>query len=74
MDGRIEIYPDNVWNEYKAVTLGNDWEKILDAYQVDALVLDSEFHDRTGLLAKVEKSPAWQNVFQQRGAVLFLRR
>ncbi len=74
MDGRIEIYPDTVWNEYRAVTEGKDWEKILDTYRVDSLLLDNEFHARTGLLEKVRNSPDWEMVFQQRGVVLFLRR
>jgi hypothetical protein len=74
MDGRIEIYPDKVWNEYRAVTEGKDWERILDAYQVDSLVLDREFHARTGLLEKVRHSPDWEMIFQQRGVMLFLRK
>src|SRR5262249_17230635 len=41
MDGRIEIYPDDVWAQYAAVTSGRaNWEELLDRYQVDALVLD----------------------------------
>ena len=61
MDGRIEIYPDDVWERYAAVTCGRDgWEAILDAYAVDYLVLDAGYHHRTGLLERVALSPAWR--------------
>ncbi len=41
MDGRIEIIPDRAWSEYTAVTRGRtDWEKILDHYEVNYLLID----------------------------------
>ncbi|MBI3407884.1 MAG: hypothetical protein HY040_05955 [Planctomycetes bacterium] len=74
MDGRIEIFPDEVWREYSTITLGRDgWEEILDRYQVDALILDADYHGRTGLLDAVTKSPQWQLAFQARSAQLYLR-
>jgi hypothetical protein len=75
MDGRIEIYPDNVWNQYAAVTQGfPDWEKILDNHRVDALLLDVDYHGRTGLLQRVEAAGAWERVFEAGPALLYLRR
>src|SRR5262245_18025697 len=74
MDARIEIYPDDVWDEYSAVTQGRaDWEAILDAHQVDCLLLDSTYHGK-GLLPLVKQSPHWREVCQEGKAVLFLRR
>ncbi len=73
MDGRIEIYPDKVWHEYEAVTLGRDWSRILDLYQVDALILDSDYHARTGLLAQVESSSEWVRTIEAGSALLYLR-
>ena len=74
MDGRIEIFPDDVWRQYEAITCGaGDWDKILGDYKVDALVLDSEYHARHGLLALVEASPHWQKQFSARNALLFVR-
>jgi hypothetical protein len=74
MDGRIEIFPDDVWTRYSAVTIARaDWEKILDDYQVDTLLLDSTYH--TDLLRQVEQSPHWQGPVKEVGkAVLFLRK
>ncbi len=75
MDGRIEIFPDDVWEHYAAVTCGKpQWRTILDEYRVDALILDAGYHARTGLLPHVEQSTAWQRVFQSRDALLYLRR
>jgi hypothetical protein len=74
MDGRIEIFSDQVWKEYESVTVGRDgWAKILDDYWVDALILDSDYHARTGLLAKVDAAAEWVRVFQARTALLYLR-
>jgi hypothetical protein len=73
MDGRIEIFPDGVWDQYAAVTKGRaDWEAILDGYHVDCLVLDSSYH--TDLLPQVERSPDWEKTFQAGKAVVFVRR
>jgi hypothetical protein len=75
MDGRIEIYPDEVWESYGAVTRGlADWERILDDYRVDFLLLDASYHARTGLLAQVERSSVWRQAFRSRNAILYVRR
>jgi hypothetical protein len=75
MDGWIDTYPDAVWAEYAAVTTGRgNWQEVLDAYQINCLVLDADFHDRTGLLPLVERSDAWEQVAQVGAAVLFVRR
>jgi hypothetical protein len=74
MDGRIEIYPDDVWDDYAAVTCGRpDWERILDARGVDFLLLDADFHGRTGLLARVARSAGWRQELRSRDALLFVR-
>jgi hypothetical protein len=75
MDGRIEIYPDEVWNQYAAVTQGlPEWAKILDDHRVDALLLDADYHDRTGLLRCVTAASGWERIFEAGSAVLYLRR
>ncbi len=73
MDGRIEIFPDDVWLQYSAITRGRaDWEQILGGYGVDWLLLDAGGHHHD-LLPLVEKSPHWREVFRQGDAVLFMR-
>jgi hypothetical protein len=71
MDGRIEIFPDEVWNQYAAVTRGRaDWEEILDGYGVNWLILDvSGYHGQ--LLPFVARSGRWEEVFRQGDACVF---
>jgi hypothetical protein len=74
MDGRIEIYPEEVWRKYAALTSGSaGWNAILDEYGVDYLILDGDYHGRSGLLDCVNKSPLWERTFQARSAILFVR-
>jgi hypothetical protein len=71
MDGRIEIFPDDVWAQYSAVVRGRaDWEEVLAGYGVDWLLLDSTGYHHE-LLPLVERSPNWRRVCQEGGAILF---
>jgi hypothetical protein len=73
LDGRIELYPDEVWEEYKAVVRGRaDWETILDRYHVEWLVLDrGPYHAL--LLPLVQGSDHWRERFGQEEIVVFER-
>jgi hypothetical protein len=74
MDGRIEIYPDQVWQDFSAITRGRaDWEDILDRYKVDYLVLDSSGFN-ADLLPQVRESAVWIEEETAGSAVLFRRR
>jgi hypothetical protein len=73
MDGRIEIIPDEVWQQYEALTRGRaDWQDILDHYGVDYLLLDASgyHHD---LLPLVERSCSWRQIDRRGDAILFVR-
>jgi hypothetical protein len=73
MDGRIEIFPDDVWTQYSAVTRGRaDWEDILDGYRVDWLMLDRNYH--ADLLPQVERSHVWERAGEAGKVILFVRR
>jgi len=75
MDGRIEIYPDEVWDAYATVTQGKPgWEKLLDDHRIDVLLLDEPYHRRTGLYPVIEQSADWRLHYKIEGAVLFVRR
>jgi hypothetical protein len=75
IDGRVEIIPDNIWSDYAAITTGEEgWNEALNRYKVDCLVLDAEYHARTGLLPQVERSMEWQRVSQHGPAIVFARR
>jgi len=73
MDGRIEIFPDEVWERYSTVTSGDaGWQDILDKYKVDYLLIDAgPYHGR--LRPRVEKSTDWKRV-EEAGDVTLYRR
>jgi hypothetical protein len=74
MDGRIEIYPDDVWQDFSAITRGRaDWEKVLDRYGVDYLVLDSSGFN-ADLLPQVRESDLWEELAASGNAILFRKR
>jgi hypothetical protein len=83
MDGRIEIIPDNVWEEYMALFNGRgNWQEILDKYGVSILVLDAGDAD-TGrapdnLFNLAAKSRRWRKVYDtatdDHGIVVFVRK
>lgn len=73
MDGRIEIFPDDVWQQYAAITRARgDWQAILDGYRVDALVLDPQYH--TDLLIQVRAHPSEWTQTLEVGPVLVFER
>jgi hypothetical protein len=75
MDGRIEIYPDAVWDQYIRLTQGGEgWQQVLDAYQVDCLVLDADYHGESGLLAQVEREPGWRQTLRLEGGIVVFER
>jgi len=72
MDGRIEIYPDNLWDEYSQITsAAPEWESALARRGVTVLMLDRHYHD--GLIAAASKSPNWREVATIGGGVIFVR-
>jgi hypothetical protein len=74
MDGRIEIFPDDVWQDFSAVTRGRaDWERILDRYGVDYLILDSSGFN-ADLLPQVRESNVWEEWATSGNAILFRKR
>ncbi len=74
MDGRIEIFPDDVWQEYTLVTSGGvGWDEVLRKYHVDYLLIDAgPYHGR--LRPLVEKSPEWEALGEGIGPVQVYRR
>lgn len=74
MDGRIEIIPDAVWEEYEAINdARHDWQAILDRYGVTHLVLSSRHHQQ--LLSQVKESGRWEEeTIGEVPARLFVRR
>ncbi len=72
MDGRIEIYPDTLWTDYRKITTAEPgWENLLMSHGVEVLLLDTHYHD--GLIAAASKSPHWRQAETIGGGVIFVR-
>jgi len=73
MDRRIEIFPNKVWEKYSTVTGGGaDWQRILDKYKVDYLLIDAgPYHAQ--LRPSVEKSDDWKRVDEAGDITLYRR-
>ncbi len=50
------------------------WDKVLEHYGVDYLLVDLNYHGDTGLLDQVERSGTWAVVYQTGDARLYVRR
>ncbi len=69
VDGRIELYPLDVWRDYLQIAQTIDgWQDRLESYQVDYLVLDRTRHEQ--LIALAPES-GWERVYQDSVAVIF---
>lgn len=73
VDGRIELYPLELWADYLAISAAQaDWEERLASYGVQTLMLSPELQPR--LIAAAQASPNWVQVYQDQAAVIFVRR
>lgn len=71
-DSRIESFPDDVWSDYLQIGAGQeDWNAALGKYNIDAVVWSDRLSAE--LLASLESSPRWRQVFQDANCVIFLR-
>lgn len=70
VDGRTDLYDDQVLNEYLEVAHGDQgWNQILDKYRVNFVLIESE-----SLLNKtLTASKSWELVYQDDLAVIYVR-
>jgi hypothetical protein len=71
VDGRIEIYPDDVWDDYvRFMTTGD--EEAIRKYGVDTLLLDSA--KQATLCQRVEATGKWERVREDGNVVVYRSR
>jgi hypothetical protein len=72
VDSRVELFPEEVWQEYFAVSAGvAGWDTMLDRAEVDALLLDPDQAD--GLIAVARRDPGWKIVQETVDGAVFVR-
>lgn len=71
MDGRIEIYPDDVWQQYRDATV-RPVNFVPMAADADFAVLDADFHGRVGALEHLP--PNWHEIARFGDVIVLERR
>jgi hypothetical protein len=67
MDGHTHIYGEKLTREYEqVVTLSNNWESILDKYQVTWAIVRAQ-----SSVAKALAGNGWQILYQDPTAIIF---
>jgi hypothetical protein len=73
IDGRFQPYPPRVYDDYFAIAAAQPgWDERLDAYGVDALVIDPQ--DAPALKRAVDGDAAWAVVYCDDHAAIYLPR
>ena len=72
IEGHVELYPDDLWEEYLIVSSGGaGWERVLEKYAVDTLLLDADYHAE--LVRRVRASRGWAESARSGNALVFER-
>jgi hypothetical protein len=70
VDSRIELFPAEVWRDYRAITAGDTALEVLGRWGVDAVVVSP---DEPALRERLDSSPAWVSLHADEAGELFLR-
>jgi hypothetical protein len=71
-DSRIELIPAAAWLDYLRVSAGDArWREILDAWQVDAVVLSAT--DQPALVTLIGGAAAWRSVYRDSDGIVAVR-
>ncbi len=69
----IKLYPISFWNEYDAINRGdNGWENSLAKYDIATLMLSPKF--QADLISAVEKSSAWEKLYEDEVAIIWVKK
>jgi len=71
IDGRTELYGDPFFRDYlRTIRVYTGWERTLAEWDVETVLLQQD----TALATLLEVSPAWETVYQDELAHIFVRR
>lgn len=75
IDGRTEFYGPEFFRQYQDIIEGNvfAFERIMDKYQITAILLTMSRTSMAGIVKHIYKSPQWKLVFLDENAVVFLK-
>lgn len=70
VDSRIELYPEDVWDDYEAVIDGRaDWPNIADRWRAEVIVAKRSWE----AVPFLRVHPSWRLVFENDDGLIFVR-
>lgn len=70
IDPRFELYPAEMWSDYRALSTGYDVERLFERYEIDGVLADREL--QAGLVSRLRDHDAWDVAREDPVSVLFL--
>lgn len=72
VDPRVELFPDQIWNDYFIVSEGRvGWDEILARWDVTIVILHPSW--ASGLLAVIGNDPNWRLVVRSSDGAVYVR-
>jgi hypothetical protein len=72
VDSRVEVFPAETWQDYVEVSEGRQgWQRILDRWQIDAVVADRT--EQAGLLPLIRVDRGWRLSYVDADGLVFVR-
>ena len=71
IDPRVELYPYEQWQDYIRITRGVDYDRILEQYVVNRLLLSKA--DQPDLIKLLATDPKWQMEYEDQYAEIWAR-
>jgi hypothetical protein len=73
VDGRIELYPAEVWQDYLEISNAKgDWDSLLQQYGINVLMLSP--NEQAVLVTAILGSANWELVYEDQAALVFFSR
>lgn len=71
VDTRVELYPIEMWFEYKCIVAGRDWEPLLAKYAMTTVLADRTFEKE--LISALQQSGVWRERYSDKRTMIFER-
>lgn len=74
MHGRYTAFGDIIYDTYYRLLAGTEeWQTVLDQYNVDIVVLSKKLASKSILTAQLSSTPNWHLVFTDKNSLVFIR-
>jgi hypothetical protein len=71
VDTRVELYPIEMWYDYKCIVAGRDWEPLLAKYSMTSVLADRTFEKE--LITALQQSGVWRERYSDKRTMIFER-